>query len=59
MSFSSAFNYGCFDGIYELSGVVQSFAKKCLHGGIIKTLFDNYFEVNDVVCLDINSSYGS
>ena len=59
MSFSSAFNYGCFDGIYELSGVVQSFAKKCLHGGIIKTLFDNYFEVNDVVCLDINSSYGT
>ena len=59
MSLSAAFNYGCFDDIYALSGIVKSFAQNCIHGGLIRTLYDGCFEVEDVKCLDINSSYGT
>ena len=59
MSLSAAFNYGCFDNVYALSGIVKSFAQKCIHGGLIRTLHDGCFEVDDVKCLDINSSYGT
>ena len=59
MSFRSAIQYGCFNGVYQLSGIVQAFAKRCIHGGLIKTLYDGMFEVDNVTCLDINSSYGT
>ena len=59
LAIASAIQFGVFDGIYEVSGVVQSFAKKCVHGGIIKTLFDGCFSIKNVTCFDINSSYGT
>ena len=59
MALSAAFNYGCFGGVYALSGKVKEFAKRCIHGGLIRTLYDGCFEVEDVKCFDINSSYGT
>ena len=59
MSLSAAFKHGCFDGVYAFSGIVKAFAKRCIHGGLIKTLYDRCFEVDDVKCFDINSSYGT
>lgn len=59
ISLATAFNYGCFDDIYCMSGIPKSFASKCIHGGLVKTLYDKCFEVENVKCLDINSSYGS
>ena len=57
--FAAAVQFGIFDGIYELSGIVQSFAKRCIKGGLIKTLYDHCFSIDDVTCFDINSSYGT
>ena len=59
MALSAAFSYGCFRGVYAFSGIVKAFAKRCIHGGLIKTLYDGCFEVDDVKCFDINSSYGT
>ena len=59
MSLSAAFKHGCFDGVYAFSGIVKAFAKRSIHGGLIKTLYDRCFEVDDVKCFDINSSYGT
>lgn len=59
MSLATAFKFGCFDDVYCMSGLPKSFASKCIRGGLVKTLHDGCFEVNDVKCLDINSSYGS
>ena len=59
MSLATAFKFGCFDGVYCMSGLPKSFASKCVKCGLVKTLYDGCFAVNDVKCLDINSSYGS
>ena len=59
MSLAIAFKHNCFNGVYAMSGLPKSFASKCVKGGIVKTLHDGCFEVNNVTCLDINSSYGS
>ena len=59
MALSAAFRNGCFDGIYAFSGIVKAFAKRCIHGGLIKTLYDGCFTVDNIKCYDINSSYGT
>ena len=59
MTVSAAFKSHVFDNVYELSGIVKSFAQKCIRGGLVQTLYDKCFEVDDVTCLDINSSYGT
>jgi len=59
IAFASAFKSGCFNGVYSVSGIIQSFTKRCIHGGLVKTLHDHCFETSDVSCLDINSSYGT
>ena len=59
MSYNAAQSFGCFNNVYAVSGIVQAFAKRCIHGGLIKTLHDGMFEVDNVTCLDINSSYGT
>ena len=59
LAFDAAYNYGCFANVFTLSGIIQAFAKKCIHGGLIKTMQEGMFSVNDVTCLDINSSYGT
>ena len=59
LSYTAAQSYGCFDNVYALSGIVQAFAKCCVHGGIVQTMYDHCFEVDNVTCLDINSSYGT
>ena len=59
MALSAAFKNGCFNGVYAFSGIVKAFAKRCIHGGLIKTLYDGCFTVDDIKCYDINSSYGT
>ena len=59
MSLATAFKFGCFDGVYALSGLPKAFASQCVRGGLVKTLYDGYFAVDNVKCLDINSSYGT
>lgn len=59
MSLSAAFKHGCFNDVYAFSGIVKAFAKRCVRGGLVKTLYDHCFEVDDVKCFDINSSYGT
>ena len=59
MSYDAACKYGCFNNVYSVSGIIQAFAKSCIHGGLIRTLHGKCFEVDDVTCLDINSSYGT
>ena len=59
MTFNIAYQMGVFDDVYELSGIVKSFAQKCIRGGLVRTLYDGCFEVDDVTCFDLNSSYGT
>ena len=59
MTFNIAHQMGVFDDVYELSGIVKSFAQKCIRGGLVRTLYDGCFEVDDVTCFDLNSSYGT
>ena len=40
MTFNVAHQFGVFDDVYELSGVVKSFAQKCIRSGLVKTLYD-------------------
>ncbi|MDD5984583.1 MAG: hypothetical protein PUC22_03440 [Turicibacter sp.] len=47
---------GCLDGVYEMTGKVSDFFRKCIKGGLIYAKPGVY---KDVVCVDINSSYGA
>ena len=59
IAYESALRYGCFDDVYAVSGKVQAFAKRCIRGGLVRTLYDESFEATNVTCLDVNSSYGA
>ncbi len=54
-----AASYGCFDGVFQLSGKVRTFFTNCLHGGLIANVEDNKVIDDDIITLDINSAYGS
>lgn len=47
---------GCLDGVYEMTGKVAEFFRKCIKGGLIYAKRGVY---ENVVCVDINSSYGA
>ena len=47
---------GCLDGVYEMTGKVAEFFRKCIKGGLIYAKPGVY---ENVVCVDINSSYGA
>ena len=47
---------GCLDGVYEMTGKVSEFFRKCIKGGLIYAKPGVY---ENVVCVDINSSYGA
>ncbi len=54
-----AASYGCFDGVFQISGKVRTFFTNCLHGGLIANIEDNKTFDEEVITLDINSAYGS
>ncbi len=54
-----AASYGCFDGVYQLSGKVRAFFNNCCHGGLVNNLYDDHLIESDIITLDINSAYGS
>ena len=55
-TFDAFKKYGCLDGVYEMTGKVSEFFRKCIKGGLIYAKPGVY---KDVVCVDINSSYGA
>ena len=59
IALAAAYKNKCFDNVYTMTGLPKYFAQKCIYGGLIRTLYDNCFEVDDVTCFDINSSYGT
>ncbi len=54
-----AASYGCFDGVYQLSGKVRAFFNNCCHGGLVANVENDEFVHDDIITLDINSAYGS
>ena len=55
-TFDAFKKYGCLDGVYEMTGKVSEFFRKCIKGGLIYAKPGVY---ENVVCVDINSSYGA
>ncbi len=55
-TFDAFKKYGCLDGVYEMTGKVAEFFRKCIKGGLIYAKRGVY---ENVVCVDINSSYGA
>lgn len=55
-TFDAFKKYGCLDGVYEMTGKVSEFFRKCIKGGLIYAKRGVY---ENVVCVDINSSYGA
>lgn len=55
-TFDAFKKFGCLDGVYEMTGKVSEFFRKCIKGGLIYAKPGVY---KDVVCVDINSSYGA
>ena len=55
-TFDAFKKFGCLDGVYEMTGKVSEFFRKCIKGGLIYAKPGVY---ENVVCVDINSSYGA